>query len=179
MEDFYLETLRFILRPFLYEDTRFMYELNLDPEVVRYTGNTSFHNEVEAKEIISNLIQQFESKKMGRFVVIEKVTGEKVGWCGLKWHENEKVVDLGYRFFRKDWGRGIASETSRVCLNYGFKELGLTKIVAHAMIENVASIRVLEKLGFSRIGPVNADGMNAEGFVLSVQDFELSRESSV
>jgi RimJ/RimL family protein N-acetyltransferase len=172
MSDFLLRTERLILRPFSYEDVQFMFDLNSDPEVVRYTGNLSFKNIAEAKDLITNLIQQFTEKKMGRFVVTEVKSGERLGWCGLKWHESEQIVDLGYRFFRRHWGKGFASEASRVCLVYGFRELCLKKIAAHAMLENAASVRVLEKLNFKRTGPVNANGLNAEGFLLLRQDYE-------
>lgn len=161
-----LTTERLSLRPFTLNDVQFMFDLNVDPEVVRYTGNSSFKNIEETREVVSSLIQQYTERKMGRFVVSDLKTRERLGWCGLKWLGNEEGIDLGYRFFRRFWGRGLATESSKACLNYGFHVLGLSKIVAHAMTENTASVRVLEKLGFKQTRKFIAEDHEVIGFEL-------------
>jgi [ribosomal protein S5]-alanine N-acetyltransferase len=60
-------------------------------------------------------------------------------------HFNE--YDIGFRFFKEYWNKGFATETSLNCLKYGFTELNLNEIVGRAMVQNTASIRVLEKIG--------------------------------
>jgi ribosomal-protein-alanine N-acetyltransferase len=174
MEQFHLQTTRFKIRPFLKTDVAFMMELSSDPEVIRYTGDSSFQNEEEAHTVIASLIAQFQQKRMGRFVVLDRQTEEKLGWCGLKWLENVGAVDLGYRFFRRHWGKGIATETSLACLDYGFNVLGLPEIIAYADLQNGGSVRVLEKMGFKSTGPAIYPGLNAEGFLLLRDDFNLS-----
>ena len=64
-------------------------------------------------------------------------------------------IDLGYRFLPEYWGSGIATEASRAILNYAFDSLKLRKIVAIAIKENKASIRVMEKVGmeFEKFAP--------------------------
>lgn len=57
------------------------------------------------------------------------------------------MVDLGFRFFQIYWGNGIATEAAKACLDYGFSELQLETIIGRALIENIASIKVLEKIG--------------------------------
>jgi ribosomal-protein-alanine N-acetyltransferase len=176
MTEFFLQTHRFRLRPFRSSDAQFMVELNSDPEVIRYTGDGPFDGEDAAKVVVQSLVRQYQERRMGRFLVLDLETGEKVGWCGLKWHPNEQEVDLGYRFFRRHWGKGIATETSLACLDYGFIELGLAKIVAHAEIENAASVRVLEKLGFQKSGPSKYPGLeDGEDFVLLREDYRKHR----
>ncbi len=156
--DFVLRTRRFGLRPHRLEDVPFMVSLNSDPEVVRYTGDVPFERDEQAEQVIRSLMRQYEERKMGRFVVVDLETGERVGWCGLRWFPEERFVDLGYRLFRAHWGRGIATETGQACLDYGFGALGLERIVAYADADNVASVRVLGKLGFSRLGTSTALG---------------------
>ncbi len=58
-------------------------------------------------------------------------------------------VDLGYRFFKDYWGRGLATEAARATLAYGVETLQLQRIIGIADVENRASIRVLEKVGFT------------------------------
>ncbi len=143
-----------------------MMELNADPEVIRYTGDVPFVDEREPRAIVERLRRQFEARRMGRFVVLHRVTGEKLGWCGLRWNAAEEVADLGYRFCRRYWGQGFATESSEASIRYGFEELGLDRIVAHAMKANVASVRVLERLGFKQTGHGIFDGFESLGFEL-------------
>lgn len=175
MRPFSLKTDRLILRRFVESDFRFLLDLNSDPEVMRYTGEKHLKSEEEAKALIQRIIQQFEEKRMSRFVVTHQETLEPLGWCGLKWHPDEQEVDLGYRFFQKHWGSGYATEASRACLEYGFNILALPKIVAHAETNNTGSVRVLEKLGFKNSGPSHYPGLkHAQDFVLCRDEFNAS-----
>jgi RimJ/RimL family protein N-acetyltransferase len=101
---------------------------------------------------------------MGRWAVIGKRDGLFYGWCGLKKIGSD--VDLGYRFFRRYWGQGIASETALASRDYGFEHYRLERLVAHAAIANSASVRVLEKLGFRRVGETTLGVHQAIGFEL-------------
>jgi ribosomal-protein-alanine N-acetyltransferase len=145
-----LTTQRLVLRPMKIEDASHLFELNLDPEVVRYTGDTSCASISDALKIITDLSHpQFKNYKMGRFSVLLH-DGTYLGWCGLKIHPDyDNEVDLGYRFHRRFWGMGYATEASLACLKYGFEELGLTRIVAKVMPANVGSIKVVQKLGMT------------------------------
>ena len=79
--------------------------------------------------------------------MINKENEEFIGWCGLRFTEKLNEYDIGYRFFKKYWNQGYATESSKACLNYGVNELKMKKILGRAMKENKASIRVLEKIG--------------------------------
>ena len=82
---------------------------------------------------------------MGRFTVTLH-DGTYLGWCGLKYFPEQEEVDLGYRLKKKFWGQGYATEASRACLDYGFHQLGLGRIIAKVMPENLASLKVVQKL---------------------------------
>jgi RimJ/RimL family protein N-acetyltransferase len=88
----------------------------------------------------------------GRWGMELKETGELIGWCGLKYHPDAHVTDVGYRLPKKFWGQGFASEAALATIKVGFEKIGLQKIVAHARKENSASIRVLEKCGMKITG---------------------------
>ncbi|MEL6341755.1 MAG: GNAT family N-acetyltransferase [Myxococcota bacterium] len=151
--DALLTTPRLLLRPHHLSDVPFMVRLNDDPDVVRYTGDVAFEDPSEAVAVVRSLQRQFAARRMGRLIAIERATGEPVGWCGLKFREDEGVVDLGYRFLKDRWGRGYATEAGQACVRYGFDDLGLASMIAEVVPENKGSVRVLEKLGFRRIGP--------------------------
>lgn len=140
-----ITTPRLVLREFAMEDAPVLYELNSDPEVMKYTGDPPFASVEEAEEFIRGY-DHYRDYGYGRWSVLLRETGEFIGWCGLKFNELGQV-DIGFRFFRKDWGKGYATESARATLAYGFDELNLEEIIGRAANANTASIRVLEKLG--------------------------------
>ena len=160
-----LETDWLLLREWNLQDAQVLYDLNADPLVVQYTGDVAFSSLAEAQRLIENY-DQYQRFGMGRWLVLEKSTEIALGWCGLKYHPSEDFVDLGFRFFRKCWGQGYATEAGAACLHYGFETLQLEEICAHAMVANQASIRVLEKLGMNRVGEITMAGAPTLGFKL-------------
>lgn len=160
-----LETDRLILRPMKNEDAILLFELNSDPEVVKFTGDNACLNLADAEKIITELsCPQFQKYKMGRFSTFLK-DGTFLGWCGLKYFPEKDEVDLGYRLHRCFWGQGLATEASRASLKYGFEVLGLKRIVARSMPENISSLKVIQKLGMTFRGLVN-DPCEPHGFIL-------------
>lgn len=144
-----LETPRLILREKVLEDAPFFMALNADPLVVQYTGDGPFKDLAEAEAIVNYVIGQYHKNGYGRWLVSLKETGEPLGWCGLKYHEDSGDTDIGYRLMQKYWGMGYATEASRACLAYGFDQLALPRIIGRVATENMASIRVLKKLGMT------------------------------
>ncbi len=149
--DIILETPRFYLRQFLLSDAKSFFELNSDEDVMRYTGDEPFENENAALDFLKQY-DPYSQSGMGRWAVIDKESGEYMGWCGLKYQPEDDEVDVGYRFFKRHWGKGVASETAQACIDYGFNELNLQRIIARVHPDNPASVRVLEKCGMKRIG---------------------------
>jgi RimJ/RimL family protein N-acetyltransferase len=138
------ETPRLILREFALDDAKSMWELNSDPEVIKYTGDPPFASVEKAREFLLNY-KDYEKNGFGRWAVITKASNSFIGWCGLKLNE-QNLVDLGFRFFRKEWNKGYATEAAHACLEYGFLELDLKEIIGRVARQNKASIKVLEKL---------------------------------
>ena len=129
--------------------------LNSDPEVVRYTGDAMLFSLQESESVIrERIIPQWNNYKMGRFTTLLK-DGTYIGWCGLRFFPESNEVDLGYRFMKKFWGQGFATEASQATLKYGFETLKLDRIVAKAMPDNIGSIKVMQKLGMSYQGYVS------------------------
>ena len=136
---------RLILRELDVSDAENFYKLNSDPHVIKYTGDSDFNSVNEARAFLQNY-SEYEKDGYGRWAVLSKADNVFLGWCGLKLNEENKV-DLGFRFFKIYWGNGFATEAAKACLNYGFSELKLPIIIGRALIENAASIKVLEKIG--------------------------------
>ena len=153
-----IETNRLLLRTFTEEDAALIYELNLDPDVTRYT-----HDPVKdlshASEILEKvIIPQYVLYNHGRWAVHVRSTLEFLGWCGLKYRSELNEIDLGYRFKKEGWGKGYATEAAWATIQYGFEKIGLQRIVARAEIDNIGSWKVLEKCGMTYIGDEEVDG---------------------
>jgi [ribosomal protein S5]-alanine N-acetyltransferase len=141
-----LETDRLFLREFNLEDSEHFYELNLNPNVIRYTGDSAFKNIEEAENFLKQY-KEYQTNGYGRWAVVDKFNNEFLGWCGLKYAAEINETDIGFRFFEQYWNKGLATESARACLKYGFETLNLKTIVGRAMAENTASVKVLEKIG--------------------------------
>ncbi len=146
-----IETERLILRKYTMEDVEDSYQMNLDPEVSRYTADGGVQpREVVEKRISENIIGDYGKYGFGRLAVTVKPQCDKViGFCGLKYLPEFDEVDIGYRFAQKYWGQGIATESAKAVLKHGFEVLELKKIIGLVLPENKASSNVLKKLGLT------------------------------
>ena len=152
-----LETERTTMCKLTIEHAIDFYTLNLDKEVLKFTGDQPFQNLQSAIEFLTNY-DQYEKYGVGRLAVIDKVTSEFLGWCGLKFTEVKNEYDIGFRFYKRHWNKGLATETAQKCLEFGFCDLKVEKIVARAMLENIGSIKVLEKIGMTFKGHFDFEG---------------------
>lgn len=152
---FYIETERLILREIRDCDLNGMFELDANPRVHKYLGNTPITSIEQAKTYIDNLKTQYIDRGIGRFAVIEKASGAFIGWSGLKFNTGEKerlgdkvdFYDIGYRLIERYWNKGYAKESAIAALHFGFNDLKLETIVGTAETENIASNKILKKIG--------------------------------
>lgn len=170
-----IETERLILRRFIDTDFEDVYAFNSNPEVIRYTGDELVSSKERAKEIIKKIWKtDYALYGYGRWATVYKPDNKVIGFTGLKYLPDIKATDIGYRYLPEYWGKGIATEAAQVTLSYGFEVLNLDKIVAIAMKENIASQKVLEKIGmrFDKIDEYEGDGGAHRWYVLRKEEYE-------
>ena len=90
------------------------------------------------------ILPQYKNN-LGRWAIHTKDNMDFIGWCGLEYWPGLDEIDLGHRLMQKAWGKGFATEAAQQSLEHGFKRLDLNLITGRAHIENLASIKVLEK----------------------------------
>ena len=145
----FIETERLLIRPFKMEDIEPSYAMNLDAAVNKYTGDGGIVSKKEIeRRIVENVFGDYEKYGFGRLAVEIKGENKFIGFAGLKYLDDLDEVDLGYRFMKAYWGKGIATEAAQACVNLGFNTLDLKKLIAMVLPDNTRSIRVLEKLHF-------------------------------
>lgn len=172
--DLMIETERLLIRPFTQEDIEPSYQMNLDAEVSQYTGDGGVVSRAEIeRRITENVLGDYKKYGFGRLAVEWKATRQFIGFTGLKYLDDLDEVDLGYRFLKAYWGKGIATESAQVCVQYGFERLQLQRIIAMALPENKASIHVLKKLGFTYEKEIEEEGLLAQQYVLHNEQAKL------
>ena len=125
---------------------------NTDPLVVKTLASTEGKPLSEQKivETIQQAVDHWRQHGFGYWVFRLRKDGQFIGRGGLTNHQmdGEAVVGLGYAIMANYWNQGFATEIAKVSLEVGFRHLGLTEIWSWALPTNLASQRVMEKLGF-------------------------------
>jgi RimJ/RimL family protein N-acetyltransferase len=153
-----LETERLVLRQFTKNDVDNLLELNSDPDVVRFTADKQIDRSVIQTQTLPKWLKYYEEYDgYGIWAVVERSSQAFIGWFIFRpaAHApyfdpalaNPDDIELGYRLRKVAWGKGYATEGAKALIIKGFSELGTQRIVAPALVANVASIRVLEKSG--------------------------------
>lgn len=169
-----IETHRAILRRFTLEDAKDTYELNSNLEVQKFTGDELVTSLERAKELMSKIsFKDYDTYGYGRWAVVHKEDKKVIGFAGLKYLPEVDETDIGYRFLPSYWGRGIASEVSIPIIAYGFEQLKLPRIIGIAMQGNVASWKILEKIGlkFYKIDEYEGDGGDHKWYKLEKEEY--------
>ena len=166
-----IETARLRLRLCTPDDLDDLADLFGDAAVMRYIGLESGKalTREEAAGVLDNIISGWHRRGFGRWAVLLKSTGQLIGLCGLKLLDG--TPELMYILRRDHWGAGLATEAARACLRYGFEELRFASIIAVTRPENLASQRVLEKIGLHYEREVEHFGVGARSYALTRAQF--------
>jgi RimJ/RimL family protein N-acetyltransferase len=158
----FLETDRLTLRQFTEDDVDNLFDLNSDPEVMRYiNGGKPTPREEIRNEIIPfhlGVYQRFDG--FGTWAAEARSGKDFLGWFHFRLVEG-KGIDLGYRLRRAAWNNGYATEGSRALIRKGFTDLDVQRVFGHTMAVNAASRRVLEKSGLALVRTFPYDGPDA------------------
>lgn len=148
--EFVLATERFYLRQFGPGDARLLFELDSDPEVMRFItkGKPTPLAKIE-NEILPRVLGYYQkSSTQGVWAACLAAGDEFIGWFHLRPDKiTPEEMELGYRLKRSAWGRGLATEGSRALIQAGFRRWGCSKISARTLVGNLASQRVMAKAG--------------------------------
>ena len=129
----------------------------------------------EAEDALTKMIAFWDQRGFGRWAVLDKSSARMVGLCGLRLLED--TPELFYAFAKDYWGLGLATESARACLRYGFEELGFDRIVAASRHANATSIRVMEKIGMRYEKDINYQGVSAVCYAVTRDAFPLDEST--
>ena len=165
-----VETDRLCLRMLTPDDIDAFALLYGDPDVMRYVATGVTVSREDSEYYLSRLIQYWQEHEFGRWAVTIKPVGGFIGYCGLALYEGRH--ELMYALDKRYWGRGYATEAVRATLRYGFEELKLELIAAVTHKENVASQKVMEKVGMKYEGELTFLGFDYVSYIIRSEEFE-------
>lgn len=174
------QTPRLLIREIETDDAEAVFELNQNPNVIRYTSDPAFKNIADARQLIETIIQpQYKNYGHGRWAVLIKNTTKFIGWCGLKFMPELNQVDLGYRYMQSYWGQGYATEAAMASLHYGFTQFNYSQIIGRVMKQNISSIKVLQKCGLTFSNEAELHEHPAFIFKVTREDFLSNKNFNI
>jgi len=149
-----IKTERLKLREFVLDDWPAVLAYQQDQRYLEFYPFVT-RTESDAKEFVQWFLDEQPESPRRRFqlaVTLEE-TGELIGDAGIRRKpENDWEADIGYEIAPEHWRNGYATEAAAALINHGFDQMGLHRISSWCIAENVASARVLEKLGLREEG---------------------------
>jgi ribosomal-protein-alanine N-acetyltransferase len=144
---------RLLLRQVRESDAAFLFDHLSDSRVCRYLYDEEPFTTIDEAESLIQLFIDPEGKTLNRWIIVTKGSGEPIGTCGFGfWDKQNNIAEIGYDLGPAYWDRGYMTEALTEALTSGFENMSLNRVEAVIALENVASIRLVEKLGFQREG---------------------------
>lgn len=148
-----LETERFILRKGVVNDSKDLFELYSNENVVKYLPLKLFDSVEDAIDEINWYEKIFKEQIGLRWVIEETMTQKVIGTCGyLNYEKEHNRIEIGYDLKPEYWGKGIMQEALSKIIHFAFTSMKINKIEAKIEPENKSSIKLLEKLDFYKEG---------------------------
>ena len=177
--DVLLATERLTLRRFTAADAGDLQALDSDPEVIRYSSDGLSgvpRDRAATSERLEEFVARYDRDGASAFWAAEdRASRAFLGWFQFTPTDNQGEAELGYRLVRAAWGQGLATEGARALVETGFRELGVTRVVASALAVNAASIRVMEKAGLRHARDfIHDPGGPSVEYALTLDEFEAT-----
>lgn len=152
----HLTTKRLLLRDYNPNDWQAVFAYQSHPAYLKYYP---WHqrNPTDVQEFVQKFIDWQTQQPRSKFqlAVILQQQNKLIGSCGIRMQQADShQAELGYEISPLYWGQGYATEAAQQLLNYGFEKLGVHRVWASCLAENVSSARVLEKLGMQQEGRI-------------------------
>jgi RimJ/RimL family protein N-acetyltransferase len=153
------EAERLLVRPFREDDFEDLFALYSDPVVMRFLGGV--RSAEQTREKLASMIDHERRHGFSIWALVGKPDGRFVGRCGFWYMHDPDEAELAYTLAQCAWGRGLATEAAEAAVRVAFQRFGLPSLVAFAEADNVASRRVMVKLGMQLVGTTQIGGREA------------------
>lgn len=136
------------LRKLRIDDIDDVFAYASDPAVSRYTLWRTHRNSAESKAYIKAVLDQYAAGDVAVWALERRADRVCIGTGGfVKWHPQHRRAEIGYALARRYWGQGYGTEAAQLFIQFGFEQMRCHRIHAFCVPENIASWRVMEKVG--------------------------------
>lgn len=167
-----ITTPRLILRAFTEGDLDPLHCILSERDVLRYFPKSEPLSRDRVQKMIVRLLKHWEERDYGLWAVASRSTGELMGRSGLQYLAETDEVEVDFILGQAFWGQGLATEAGRASLQYGFESVGIRSVVGIVYLENIASQRVLERLGMRFIELKQYFGMDCYRYAIERSAYE-------
>lgn len=148
-----LQTERLTLRFLHASDTQALYTIHSDPVVMRYFSGPAWTDPAQGDAVIARALDGYSDGSSMELALVLRETGKLIGTIKPHaFHAQNRRCEIGYALASAHWGQGYLSEAMRVTLDYLFKEMNMNRIEADIDPRNLASAKLLERMGFQKEG---------------------------
>ncbi|NHZ97756.1 GNAT family N-acetyltransferase [Massilia sp. CCM 8734] len=148
-----LQTERLTLRFLHASDAQALYTIHSDPLVMRYFSGTAWTDPAQGDAEIALALDGYNNGSCMKMALVLRETGKLIGTINPHaFHAQNRRCEIGYALASAFWGQGYLSEAMRVTLDYLFKEMNMNRIEADIDPRNLASAKLLERMGFQKEG---------------------------
>lgn len=161
-----IATRRLVLRALSEGDAVPLHRILNEEEVLRHFPGPGSPSLEKVQKLVAGQGKHWEEHGYGWWAVETGSDGQFIGWCGLQFLPETQEIEVAYLLDRAFWGQGLATEAAKASLQYGFEQLGLDRIVAIVHPENVASQRVIEKLGMCFVDRAHYFGVDCYHYAI-------------
>jgi len=141
------QTNRLQLRHIIQSDAEFLFDLYNQPAFIEHIGDRGVSSLAKARQFVDSVLANYEKHGFWLYMVEDRLTGEPVVINGLVKRDYLDAPDIGFAISEAYWGQGYAYESSLAVLDHA-RHLKLEKLLAIISPANIASIQLIEKLGF-------------------------------
>lgn len=143
-----IETQRLILRKISISDADDVFECARDPEVAQYVTWEAHKSIDDTIKYLAAMEENPKNKQLYPWAIVNKADNKVMGGCAfMNWAPEQSRAEIGYMIGKKYWNKGYMTEALREVISFGFNKMGLNRIEALCMLDNAASVKVLEKVG--------------------------------
>ncbi|MGH3087232.1 MAG: GNAT family N-acetyltransferase [Rubrobacteraceae bacterium] len=171
-----IETARLSLRPLSMRDLHAVHGLWTEADVRKYLWDDAVISVGEARKYIIGSAENFERHGFGLWGIRAKERETLVGFCGLRFLDDSSDIEILYGFSPAHRGEGFATEAARAVIRHGFEEARLRRILGITDLPNVASARVLEKVGMVLLGHALYQGREELHYEITYETFNPTDE---
>lgn len=170
-----IETERLVLHPWKAADWTAFRPIATDPEVMRYiTGGVPWTDEL-IQAFVARQMKLYEERGFCRWKLIEKNGGDLIGFCGVGIWRDAPDLEIGWWLARPPWGRGLATEAAATALRDVFERANLLRVISVARPANIASTRIMQKLGLRFEREFESEGVSLVEYAMTHAEYSATR----